>query len=111
MTVLTYIQSHVLPQQAVPLVRESEVVCVVVVVVGYYFRSFQFITHSFLGTSNSLKERVTEQDREMRGAQECGRRDKGKKSKDKREEKKKKRRWLVMDDFHTIQILENRKTQ
>ncbi len=33
MTALTYIQSHLLPQQTVPLVTESEVVCVVVVVV------------------------------------------------------------------------------
>lgn len=75
-TVLTYIQSHLLMGRQY-LWRESEVVCVRACGDArggdYYFHSFQFITHSFRGTSNSLEERVTEQETEMREAQECGR--------------------------------------
>ena len=54
-TVLTYIQSHLLSQQTIPLVRKSDSVSVSVSVCVcmcggiIIFHSFQFITHSSWG--------------------------------------------------------------
>lgn len=66
------------------------------------------IHHSFI--PGDIQQLEGEGDRTREGDERSTRvwevRQRQKKSKD-----KKKRRWLVMDDFRTIQILENRKTQ